>query len=309
MSHGIRGSRSLHDISIRTLGMVIVLATLSSCTSFNGTPPMISVVEIDRFPVRVVTASLESRQPNQAVVLFESGGATPLETWDAILPEVATFAPLIAYDRAGTGGSAWDGVPPTPAQITVRLRRLLVELDVGPPFILVGHSWGGVLTRYFAGFHPEDVVGILYIDPTDITQTPEDEIAVFESIGAGVAERDAFHRMMEQSMSAGMPDPIRAESEVVMTLLRTDLNERGLLPPPDVPTSVVLAGRLMVLPTGILPFDTEAYARAIQEDRVRRLRTWAPGGAFVVAESAGHFVHVDDPELIIEIIRELTQAR
>jgi pimeloyl-ACP methyl ester carboxylesterase len=106
------------------------------------------------------------------VVVFESGGATPLETWDPILSEVAAFSPLIAYDRPGTGESEWDCEPPTPDHVVARLHGLLAELGVEPPFVLVGHSWGGALARYFAGIHPEDVDGVLYLDPTDITLSP-----------------------------------------------------------------------------------------------------------------------------------------
>ena len=85
------------------------------------------------------------------VVVFESGAGMPLETWDPILEKVAAFAPVVAYDRSGTGQSPWDGQPPTPQRANQRLKRLLELLGVPSPFVLVGHSWGGALARYFAG--------------------------------------------------------------------------------------------------------------------------------------------------------------
>jgi pimeloyl-ACP methyl ester carboxylesterase len=126
-------------------------------------------IDVDGLAMRVRVAGLEQRIPGHAVIVFESGGGAPLETWDSVLPAVARFAPLVAYDRAGTGASAWDGLPPSPARVGARLSRLLDRLQVPPPYILVGHSWGGALVRYFAGANPEDVAGILYFDPTDIT--------------------------------------------------------------------------------------------------------------------------------------------
>jgi hypothetical protein len=50
---------------------------------------------------------------------------------------------------------------------------------------MVGHSWGGAIVRYFVGNHSTGVVGVLYLDPTDITLTTADLISMFDSIGAG----------------------------------------------------------------------------------------------------------------------------
>jgi pimeloyl-ACP methyl ester carboxylesterase len=142
-------------------------------------------MSVDGLSIRVRTARLGDRRPGQATVVFKSGGSAPLETWDPVLPAVATFAPVVAYDRAGTGESSWDELPPTPERIGQRLQRLLSTLDVAPPYVLVGHSWGGALVRCFAGYYPHQIAGVLHIDPTDITLSRADLVALFESIGAG----------------------------------------------------------------------------------------------------------------------------
>jgi hypothetical protein len=93
---------------------------------------------------------------------------------------------------------------------------------------------------------------------------------------------------------------------VITDLLDSDLESRGLRPPPLVPASVIVAGRVGVPPQGSLPFDTSAYAKALHESQVRRLRAWVvEGGAFEVATSSGHSVHVDDPDRVINAIRRL----
>jgi pimeloyl-ACP methyl ester carboxylesterase len=161
--------------------------------------------------------------------------------------------------------------------------------------------------RYFAGTYPEEVGGLLYLDPTDIMQSPADELSVFESIGVGCAERDAFYEMMEQSLSA-VPPEVRAEAEVLLDLLRTEPGARRLLPVPDVPSSVIVAGRPTPLPHGILPFDTEAYARATLARRLVNLESWVNverGGELVWLEGAGHFVHMEEPEAVVSAIMEL----
>jgi pimeloyl-ACP methyl ester carboxylesterase len=270
---------------------------------------MMRSVDVDGVMIRVRTAGFGERGLGQAAVVFESGATAPLETWDPVLPAVAAFAPVVVYDRAGTGESDWDELPPTPERVGARLSRLLVQLEVVPPYILVGHSWGGALVRFFAGMHPELIAGILYIDPTDITLTKADLIALFESFGAGAAEYEAFNRIMMQGM-CNAPAPLRAESEVIMGLLDGDLRSREIPVAPDVPTSVIVAGEVGVPPQGSLPFDTRAYANALHDSQVRRLRGWVRnGGTFHLAASAGHFVHRDDPELVIHAIRKLADDR
>jgi pimeloyl-ACP methyl ester carboxylesterase len=64
-----------------------------------------SHVEIDGLAVPVRVAGLDRRQAGQAVIVLESGGSISLETWDPVLPELTTLAPVLAYDRAGTGES------------------------------------------------------------------------------------------------------------------------------------------------------------------------------------------------------------
>lgn len=262
------------------------------------------VRDVDGVRIRVRTSGLSARRPGQPVVVFESGGGAALETWDSILPAVADFAPVVAYDRSGTGQSPWDGLPPTPARTAERLQQLLADLGAAPPYLFVGHSWGGALVRYYVGRHPEGVIGVLYLDPTDITQTTADEIAVFEAFGAGAAEHAAFDRLMAAAMAAA-PPALRAEADAIMSLLRSPLESRGLGEPPPVPTSIIISGRPSIMPPR-LPFDGKAYAAAAHAARMRRMRSWAvSGGIFEAPPASGHMVHVDVAGLVVAEIKRL----
>jgi pimeloyl-ACP methyl ester carboxylesterase len=265
------------------------------------------MVNVDGREIRVSTAGLESRTSRQPIVIFESGGSAPLETWDAILPAVATFAPVIAYDRVGTGESPWDSLPQTPERIVGRLRRLLATLGAAPPYILVGHSWGGALIRYFGGTYPTECVGMVYIDPTDLTQSPADEVALFESIGSNAAARDSFYTIMERALTAA-PAALRSEGAVTMAILRQDLERRNLPEAPPVQTTVLVAGKPAALPSSGLPFDSRRFADASYAARLRSLRDWVKEpGQFIVAANSGHMIHVTEPALVIEAIRRLTR--
>ncbi|HSM05899.1 MAG TPA: alpha/beta fold hydrolase, partial [Longimicrobiales bacterium] len=122
---------------------------------WDSPTPRTTVVELDGHAVRIRTAAPHPhRIPGRPLVVFEAGFGSTLGTWGPFLEQVADLAPVVAYDRAGIGESGWDGVEPTFEHIAGRLRKLLDEIGAEPPFVLVGHSFGGDLVRYFARFHP-----------------------------------------------------------------------------------------------------------------------------------------------------------
>jgi hypothetical protein len=113
--------------------------------------------------------------------------------------------------------------------------------------------------------------------------------------------------MMKGAMLSAS-EPLRAESEVIMALLDSDPESRGISPAPDVPTSATVAGRVDAPPQGLLPFDTKVYAGAMQGTQARRLRSWVKGGGtFEVAPAAEHMIHADEPNVVIRAIRRLVE--
>jgi pimeloyl-ACP methyl ester carboxylesterase len=305
--------------TVRISPILISLSIVSVSLAAQQTAPsaqpglVTSTVEIDGVALRVRSSLATRTVAPVPVVVFESGAGMPLETWDPILEKVAAFAPVVAYDRSGTGQSPWDGRPPTPLRANQRLKKLLESLKVSSPFILVGHSWGGALSRYFAGEYPQALTAMLYIDPTDVTMTEPMWQQLFASFGATAKDLDAFFEVMDTS-TRNAPPAVRAEVLMMSDLLRArTLEDRGLKPPPNIPSSVLLASRVAPLPKGMVPFDGEAYVKALQNARLSGLRQWAHGsGRYLVVDGAGHFVHKDAPDVVIAEIQRLidtTRAR
>jgi pimeloyl-ACP methyl ester carboxylesterase len=290
-----------------SLGIATVMAQPPSPASQPAL--FTTTIDVDGAMLRVRSSFAKGATVRGPVVVFETGAGIPLETWDQILVKVGAFAPVVAYDRPGTGKSPWDGQPLTPPHANQRLRKLLDAMGVPAPIVLVGHSWGGALARYFAGEYPQLVKAILYIDPTDVTMTEPMWQQMFASFGATARDLDAFFAVMDTS-TKDLPPAVRAESMMMMQLLRTStVEERQLKPAPEVPSSVLLASRIAPLPKGMVPFDGEAYARALQDARVTALPAWVKGnGRFLVVEGAGHFVYRDAPDVIVAEIERLMKA-
>lgn len=298
-------------MNCRTLAFGGAILTSAVVAGLAGAQePVLHVVQLDGYAVRVQSSGLADRQPGQPIVVFEAGATSTLEAWRSVVAQLVGTVPLIAYDRAGLGESEWDGQTPAPAHVSSRLRRLLGSLGADPPYLLVGHSWGGGLMRFFAGYYPDDVAGIAYVDPGPIvTQSLEEELAPFRAIGAGRAEYDAFWAGYGSFLETASP-AVRAEFDVYRTLMQRDVADRDLRPAPEVPVVVIVAAKPYPALPG-LPFDAQRHFAADLRHRIDRLREWAlasPGGTLVVTNHASHAVPREDPDLIVWAIRRVLSA-
>ena len=97
-------------------------------------------------------------------VIFESSGLSSSTEWDKLLPEVGKKHRACAYDRAGMGWSdAVDGER-SASDFVEELRGALTVAGEKAPYVLVGHSAGGVLVRAWQAAHPDDVIGVVLVD-------------------------------------------------------------------------------------------------------------------------------------------------
>jgi pimeloyl-ACP methyl ester carboxylesterase len=270
------------------------------------------MVDVDGHAMRVHIAGLDSRRDGSPVVVFEAGATNSLDVWGSVLPQVAAIGPVVAYDRAGLGRSTWDNEAPTPRHVANKLRRLLEQVGAKPPYVLVGYSWGGILARYFAGYHPGDVSGIVYVDPGPmVTQSAAEKLAPFDSVGAGRAGYDAFWASYA-TLFQRSPAAVRAEFDVFRDLMSLDGPDRGPRPVPDVPIVVILAAKYLPLPTMQLPYDPRAHFDVDLRQRAKLLHEWvlkSPRGTLVVSNSTTHAVPREDPDLIVWAVKRVLAGR
>jgi pimeloyl-ACP methyl ester carboxylesterase len=111
-----------------------------------------------------------------ATVVFENGSRATVDKWDKVIDGIAPQASVFAYNRPGYGNSATTDTPRDGLTIVEELRRNLQHEGLAPPYILVGHSLGGLYMQLFAKRHPDEVAGIVLVDALypRVIKKPED---------------------------------------------------------------------------------------------------------------------------------------
>jgi pimeloyl-ACP methyl ester carboxylesterase len=293
----------------RTATVVLTLSCLTAGgVAAQGTGPTTQVdVGGHKLNVRVAGTA----RPGVPVVVFESGLGSPLATWSSVQTGVADSTRTIAYDRAGIGGSEAGTAAPTVKHIATELHTLLGKLEAPPPYVLVGHSWGGPIIQAFAAMFPREVAGLVYVDPTDWTQTKADMAAVGEQ--AGVKDAAEFFAKSMETQVAAAPAGIRAEASEVARLQRTgfaELREAG--PAPDVPMVVLLAGKRQPLPPNVnFPGDYDRFFQATLRQRLDHfggMAQRASNGLLLLSSTSGHFLQLSEPTLVTMGIRRVLSA-
>ena len=115
---------------------------------------------------------LVEKGAGELTVLFESGIAATHLNWRRIQEGVSAFARTASYDRAGLGWSSPCRTARTPGNVANELHTMIEGAGIRPPFILVGHSFGGLVMWRYALSYPEDVAGVVLVDPMRIEEWP-----------------------------------------------------------------------------------------------------------------------------------------
>ncbi len=199
-------------------------------------------------------------------VILEAGLSGMSSVWGWIQPEVAGFTRVISYDRAGLGWSEPDDTPFTATRSAGQLHDLLRASGIEMPFVIVGHSMGGLLGRVFADRYPDEVAGVVLVDashPDQYWQYPA--IRMYMNSGfrllrkIPVLTKFGFVRLTGflNCQSEGLPLRQLAEAKVFLSSYRhmsTTLKEslaweticaevRGARDLGDKPLAVLSAGR------------------------------------------------------------------
>lgn len=147
-----------------SLGLIIALIVLAGLTFrlFTPTPtPPGKLVDVGDFKLHINSAGKKSDQPT---VVLETGQAVPSEHFHWLSEGLKDSLRVVRYDRAGIAYSELSNTPRDPKTIAQELHTLLEKSGEKPPYILAGHSFGGLFIRVFTQLYPDEVAGMIFID-------------------------------------------------------------------------------------------------------------------------------------------------
>jgi pimeloyl-ACP methyl ester carboxylesterase len=294
----------------------VVLAVVVGVLALSGAAAPTSTASGGKAPDRDVAGPvdvggrqvyLECRGPFRAgrpTVVLISGFGNAADIWNVVdpavapppepvLPALARTERVCAYDRPNTlltTDAVTDRSTPVPqprplGDWVTELHTLLGAAQVPGPYLLVGHSFGGLAARLYASTHPEEVAGLVLIDATNeelrTLLSPEQWAFLTSPPPAPEIERIDWDVSFDQVIAARTAVPLR----------------------PGLPLVVLSAGRFDELPPG-LP-DPEGLVRA-QRAAQADLARLVPGARQVIAAQSSHYVQLTEPGLIVDaVIAEL----
>ncbi|WP_204415501.1 alpha/beta fold hydrolase [Bacillus tianshenii] len=226
-------------------------------------------------------AKLYGEKTNNPSVIMDAGYGDYSKAWDTIISEISKSTQVLVYDRAGLGKSTKSPNPRTSLHMVGELKEMLTKLDFKPPYILVGHSFGGVNVRIFAEHFPEEVAGMVLVD-----STPEDY-------------RERFLPTMSEEFQSAYNQQFIHEGnydEFMESLKQLKECNTRL----EVPVMVLAAGK-----KAHYSKESQELWNAMQKELV----DISTNGELVMAEHSAHYIQNDEPDIVIHAIKRLLDGR
>lgn len=252
--------------SIKLVLPVLMLALLAACSSL----PESQSVRVEGMPM-----VYNKQGQGSPTIVLEAGLGDDMTSWREVVQPLSSVSTVFAYNRAGYAPSGSRERSRKPAQVVVELRKLLGNAGLEPPYILVGHSLGGVYMLDFAQRYPEEVAGLVLVD----TRHP------------------LFSQTCESKGVDGcyLPEPLRL---LLPSHVRREYDDAHSDRPP---ASLGSKPLVVVSRTPMHGSGSKQWHRLWQEMQ-RDLSELSVNSRLIVAKDAGHYVHKQEPERLLEAI-------
>jgi pimeloyl-ACP methyl ester carboxylesterase len=305
------------------------------------TPPPGRLIDVGGFRLHLNATGLAGR-----TVVFDAALGGSSISWTYVQPAVAEFARACTYDRGGFGWSEAGPLPRTAGRLAGELHRLLERSGERPPFLLVGHSFGGFVTRIFAARYPELTSGLVLVDPAHpedwVHPAPKEQaridrgvrlcrqgvqasrlgIAPVVSALVGVGAVGAARSLVNVFTRGGLggdtdwllaplwklPPAARRQLRAIWTQARFFEALGSQIASINVSAAETLEASARGY--GRLPLVTIS-STAPGEYRLRQqdaLARLSTVGRHVVASNSSHWIPLDQPELVVSAVREIIDA-
>jgi len=254
-------------------------------------------------------------------VILEAGMASISSNWGWVQQEIAKTTRVVTYDRAGLGWSDPGTKPLDAAKSARELHTALERMDIGGPYVLAGHSYGGLVVRMFTELYPNEVAGMVLVDsshPDQWMHIPASKggqtVAVGNRITAWLARFSIlrlFH--LEESFIAGLPAHEYAEMKAFLaTPTGWDVGADGLIAWRDWSRQQVNDTRsLGNLPLAVLSVTEQDHYADVLTTLQDELPTLSSNSTHVTVEGATHYTLVSKPmyaTIVTKTILEVVEA-
>jgi pimeloyl-ACP methyl ester carboxylesterase len=310
------------------VGLVIVLLLTGAIYQFVTTrmdegkyPPPGRLVDVGGYRLH-----LHCTGAGTPTVVLDAGLGGGMLDWMLVQPEVAKFSRVCSYDRAGVGWSEAGTQPRTSQQISHELHTLLGNAGIQAPYVLVGHSFGGINMQYFASQHPDEVAGVVLVDSSHENQFSQKEmpkppsfIPSLTKVLAPLGVARMINKMGDTPPNIA-PDLAVQRASIYshtrhlyavadeMVSLSVSLEQARAVPFQlgNKPLVVLTRGKKEAVPF-LSPEETDRMEQAWKELQAE-LAGRSQNGKQIIAEKSGHYIQFDQPDLVLDAIRQTTEA-
>jgi pimeloyl-ACP methyl ester carboxylesterase len=264
-------------------------------------------------------------------VVLEAGASSFALDWSLVQPEIARTQRVCSYDRAGSGWSDPRPDVETPARIAVDLHAALAAAGERPPFVMVGASAGGLYVRTYQLDHPDEVVGLVLVDPA----TEDRLFTLFQQQAVPIGSLTAEQLLTTLPTATSIPIPSRAPQTGTpfdrlppdLYQLRQKIDQRLIASfPPSVSSDIVRqsaegqrAGLARLLESRSRPDNPmrdvpvivltrgQDMTQGIAENHAGLARL-SRNSRHAVVSDAGHEIHLFSPSFVIQAIQDVSIA-
>jgi carboxyl-terminal processing protease len=242
-------------------------------------------------------------------VVIDTGVGDTMERWQDFQFQAAEITRVCTYDRAGYGSSEPGPLPRTSQRTAEELKQLLKKAHVEGPYVLVGHSLGGLNMQVFADRYPDLVAGLILLDPTPL---PFITGQVFPEL----------YRMLEQQTVElqrtveAMRQSTDAEAQAKANYLEAVASENAELISESASQVAAIESfgdiPLIVIGSGKPNPAFGAEARAFQQfwiEQDLKLAIKSTNGKFGLVPESSHYLHEDAPEVVLDAIRKIGEPQ
>lgn len=226
-----------------------------------------------------------------ATIVLLNGAGVTLDGWRALYPAIEKLGCVFAWNRFGVKGSDDPRLPQTGAVVVASLRELLAYAGLKPPYILVGHSLGGLYANLFARMYPDEVDAVLFLEATH----PRDREVLKQ-------HETQLGRALSKVMSLPQwlfRDNLHSEIDSIDHIAR-EVESAG--PFPAVPVKVITGG---ANPPKWLMSPAALEAR---REHQRDLAQLSPHSEQVIAAKSGHFPQLSEAQVVLDALGQLARG-